>query len=255
MNAAGGGRARRSGFGPGTFGWLLAAGCLCAGFILLGNWQLRRLSWKLQLIHDVNTRVHAAPRPAPGPARWPQVRAGHLQYLHVRLEGRFLPAAPTLVHGTSADGYGYWVMAPFQTAAGFTVLVNRGYAPPGFGDAAGAARLAPPAGTATLTGLLRLSEPGGGFLRRNRPTAGQWYSRDVAAIGQARGLDAATLAPYFVDADAAPAAPGPWPAPGLTKLTFRNPHLGYALTWYGMAAAVAAGVGFAAYRARRIRRP
>jgi surfeit locus 1 family protein len=51
-----------------------------------------------------------------------------------------------------------------------------------------------------LTGLLRIGEPGGGFLRRNDPANDRWYSRDVQALAAARGLRDA--APFFVDAKA-----------------------------------------------------
>ena len=44
-----------------------------------------------------------------------------------------------------------------------------------------------------------MTEPGGGFLRRNDPAAGRWHSRDVRAIAAARGLD--EVAPYFIDAE------------------------------------------------------
>lgn len=215
---------------------------LSVGFVLLGNWQVRRLHWKLGLIHDVATRVHAPPVAAPGPAQWKEAASGRLDYLHVRLHGHFLGAAPTLVHGTSALGYGYWVMAPLRTDRGFIVMVNRGYVPadlpgtPAFGQGAS------PTGEVTLTGLLRPDEPGGGLLRRNRPSAGQWYSRDLAAIAATRGLAANEVAPYFVDADA-DSATGHWPAAGLTPIHFPNHHLGYAITWYLMAlGAMAAAV-------------
>ena len=85
----------------GRLAWLTLAAGLTLGFILLGNWQVHRLGWKLKLIHDVATRVHAAPVATPGPAMWPRIRNGHLQYLHVRLQGRFLADRTTLVHGTS----------------------------------------------------------------------------------------------------------------------------------------------------------
>jgi surfeit locus 1 family protein len=54
----------------------------------------------------------------------------------------------------------------------------------------------------TIGGLLRISEPHGGFLRSNDPAADRWFSRDVQAIATARGL--ANVAPYFIDAEAAP---------------------------------------------------
>src|SRR3546814_12551770 len=60
----------------------------------------------------------------------------------------------------------------------------------------------------TVTGLLRVTEPGGAFLRSNDPVADRWFSRDVAGIAKARGLG--RTAPYFVDADASP-NPGGYP--------------------------------------------
>ncbi|MCA3579738.1 MAG: SURF1 family protein, partial [Bradyrhizobium sp.] len=84
----------------------------------------------------------------------------------------------------------------------------------------------------SVTGLLRMSEPKGGFLRSNDPAAGRWYSRDVAAIAATRGLS--QVAPYFIDADATP-NPGGTPLGGLTIVRFPNNHLIYALTWFALA--------------------
>jgi surfeit locus 1 family protein len=84
-----------------------------------------------------------------------------------------------------------------------------------------------------ITGLLRPSEPDGRFLRTNQPQAERWYSRDVAAIADRRGLG--PVAPFFIDADAA-ANPGGFPIGGMTVVSFRNAHLVYALTWFGLAA-------------------
>jgi surfeit locus 1 family protein len=235
--------------------WLVLAAVAMAGFIGLGNWQVRRLHWKLGLIHDVATRVHASPVPAPGPAQWPRVAAGHLKYLHVRLHGHYLAGTQTLVHGTSRLGYGFWVMTPLRTDRGFDVLVNRGYVPARLPGTQAFDRAAPPTGEVTVTGLLRPSEPGGGFMRRNRPQAGQWYSRDVVAMAAAKGLPVSRVAPYFVDADApAGAAHSRWPAAGMTVIHFPNHHLGYAVTWYLMALGCAVGIGIGLREAWRTRR-
>lgn len=237
--------------------WMLLAAALFTAFILLGNWQVRRLHWKLNLIHDVATRVHAPPVGAPGPMQWPRIARGQQQYLHVRLHGRFLDGAQTLVHGTSTQGYGFWVIAPLRTDRGFIVLINRGYVSADLPGTPAYVQMQPPTGEVSLTGLLRFSEPGGGFLRPNRPAQGQWYSRDVPAMASARGLPAAEVAPYFVDADAGP--PGPsgsttWPHAGLTVTHFPNNHLGYLITWYLLALGVlvaACYVGREEYRLRR----
>jgi surfeit locus 1 family protein len=83
---------------------------------------------------------------------------------------------------------------------------------------------------------MRMSEPGGGFLRKNDPANGQWYSRDVAAIAQAQGLS--RPAPYFIDQGVPASNPAYVRAeagtevlrPGMTVIRFPNSHLVYALT-------------------------
>lgn len=201
---------------------------LAAGFVALGIWQVERRAWKHALIDAVETRSTAAPvaAPAPGVA----VSADSDAYRRVRVTGRFLHDRETLVRAVSDLGSGYWVVTPLDTGR-FTVLVNRGFVPP---DRREAARRAAGnvAGPVTVTGLLRVTEPGGGFLRSNDAAADNWYSRDVAAIAAARGLSNA--APYFIDANAAP-NPGGWPRGGLTVLRFSDNHLGYALTWFALA--------------------
>jgi surfeit locus 1 family protein len=41
----------------------------------------------------------------------------------------------------------------------------------------------------------------------------------------------------LLEADATP-KPGGWPQGGQTQVTFRNEHMQYALTWFGLAAAL-----------------
>lgn len=251
---------RQPGRSPATLVVLaLLAVAAFAGLFALGTWQLERREWKHALIQRVEQRVHAAPVDAPGPQRWPRITAQSDEYRHVRLHGRFLHDRETLVQAVTAYGSGYWVLTPLLQSDGSIVLVNRGFVPQDRRDPATRVDNQP-AGNVAVTGLLRISEPKGGFLRSNDPAAGQWYSRDVAAIAAARGLDAARVAPYFVDADAppgaAPQAPPSWPLGGLTVIRFPDNHLVYALTWYGLALMVAAAawyVGREEYRLRRAR--
>src|SRR5699024_1428426 len=111
--------------------WMVLAVVFFAGFVWLGTWQVYRYHLKLRISHAMQTRVHAAPVPAPGPGTWARIAEGELGYLHVRLRGHYLPDAQTLVHGASKDGYGFWVMVPLKTDRGFIVMVNRGYIPSG----------------------------------------------------------------------------------------------------------------------------
>lgn len=224
----------RSAFVLGLVGAVLLA--LFAAFLALGAWQVQRLGWKRDLIQRVDSRVHAEPGDPPAPAQWPGVNAARDEYRHVRLRGRWLPGADTRVQAVTDLGPGFWLLSPLRTDAGYTVLVNRGYVP----DARTAQSVPAPPGEAVVAGLLRLSEPGGGFLRDNQPGQDRWFSRDVAAIAAARKLDGA-VAPYFVDAERAAPLPGDlrtapqWPVGGLTVIKFPDNHLQYALTWFVLA--------------------
>lgn len=223
---------------------------LCAAFTvvfgLLGAWQIQRRAWKLDLIARVEQRLHAEPTPAPGPEAWPAISRDDA-YLRVRLAGVFDHRQETLVQAVTEKGPGFWVLTPLRTDRGFTVLVNRGFVPPE--RKAATARTAP-VGPVSIVGLLRVTEPHGGFLRQNQPGQGRWYSRDVQAIAAVHHLSG--VAPYFVDADAAP-NPGGWPLGGLTIVRFPNSHLIYALTWFGLALLTSGAGLYVARDARRNR--
>lgn len=245
----------------------LAGAGLFVLFAALGWWQAERRVWKLALIERVEQRLHAAPAALPPRSQWPQASAADHEYLSVQVQGRWLTAKTVLTQATTELGAGWWVLTPLTLADGGQVLVNRGFIPdtlraqwPARDPLARQAEGAP----AQVTGLLRMSEPGGGFLRRNAPAEGRWHSRDVAAIAQAQGLGDA--APFFIDAGipgtrpaAAPAAgsDGPWPRQGLTVVQFHNSHLVYVFTWWGLAAMVlGAAVLVARYELRvRARQP
>ncbi|NVP54923.1 SURF1 family protein [Rhizobium rhizolycopersici] len=229
---------------------LLFAGAmllLTVAFVALGAWQVQRLFWKLDLIARVDARVHAQPVPVPPPARWAGFDGKDEEYRRVTAEGTFDHDKEVLVQAVTDLGAGFWVVTPLRQADGTTILINRGFVPAGRRDASSRAEGEVP-GIVRVTGLLRLTESGGAFLRANDPTAGRWYSRDVDAIAAAARLS--TVAPYFIDADAT-ANPGGLPIGGLTVVRFRNSHLVYALTWFTMAALSVAAAVFLLRQRRR----
>ncbi|MBQ5940535.1 SURF1 family protein [Massilia sp. AB1] len=221
-------------------------------FAGLGTWQVLRLQWKLGLIARVNARVHAAPVAAPPAAQWAQVTKDSHEYRRVQLSGHYLYEFTTPVQALSSLGAGFWLLTPMCTAEGQLVFINRGFIPAAENRAgryparrAGPNPCAAPGQTVNVTGLLRINEPGGGFLRDNDPAGNRWYSRDVAAIGAARRL--ANVAPYFVDAakDQDPKGAPERAVGGLTVISFQNNHLVYALTWYALALMVAGALWWA----------
>lgn len=222
---------------------IVSAALASVGFLALAGWQVQRLSWKLDLIERVEQRLKAAPV-AP-PAVTAEVTKAD-EYRRLRLRGQFEPRE-VLVQATTALGGGHWVIAPLRLDDGSTILVNRGFVPP---EQRAPEQHAAPAGPVELVGLLRLTETGGGPLRKNEPAQGRWYSRDVAGIAAQLALTG-PVAPYFVDESADPAQPLRYPRPGLTVVHFANNHAVYAATWLALAAMAAAAAGYLVREERR----
>jgi surfeit locus 1 family protein len=211
---------------------------LTAVFTGLGTWQVQRLFWKLDLIARVEARIHATPVPPPAPAEWGAISTGKDEYRRVTASGTLEHGKSVLVQAVTERGAGFWLLTPLHLSDSSTILVNRGFLPANHRDSAARAASEIIAGPVTVTGLLRITEPDGAFLRSNDPANDRWYSRDVSAIVLAKGLGP-SVAPYFIDADATP-TPGGFPVGGLTVINFRNSHLVYALTWYALAIMTAA---------------
>ncbi|WP_283193003.1 SURF1 family protein [Rhizobium sp. AN80A] len=207
---------------------------MCAVFAL-GVWQLERRAWKLDLIARIDQRINAEPTAAPARAEWEGITKENDEYRRVTAEGTLQSDKESLVYSATELGAGYWVIAPLTLADGTSVMINRGFVPTNKRDVNSRSdgRIS---GPIKITGLLRLNEPGGTFIRSNDPANDRWYSRDVDAMAAKRGV--ADIAPYFIDADAT-ANPGGLPVGGLTQVSFPNNHLQYALTWFALAAMLA----------------
>lgn len=225
---------------PGVFA--LAGAALLVG---LGIWQLQRLQWKEALIARVESRIHSAPVPAPGPDMWRPFDVERFDYRPVEAKGRFLHDKEIHVFAAlsepkgPAGGVGYRVMTPLETAGGWYLFVNRGFVPADRKDPATRAQGQIP-GEVTVTGLVRPAEPAGIFTPGKDVAANVWFNRDPAEMAAAVGLPAERVAPYTVDAAFDPALPGGLPQGGETVVSFPNNHLQYALTWFGLAIALVA---------------
>ena len=228
----------------------LLAACALLLIVLfagLGTWQVYRLQWKLDLIARVDARVHAAPVALPPAVRWAGISAESDEYRRVKLSGHYLYDLTTPVQALTEQGSGYWLLTPLCTDDGQIIIVNRGFIPSDLGAPTRyTARKAGPAPCAaatsaatsaatTVTGLLRIGEQGGAFVRNNDPAANRWFVRDIRAIAAARGVPQA--APFFIDAAANqnPSDSPDRPIGGLTVVNFPNSHLVYAITWYALA--------------------
>lgn len=216
----------------------IAGIALFFAFISLGTWQVQRRAWKLDLIERVNERVHSQPVAVPAQAAWPTVQPDTHEYLAVQAQGQLMEGRSVLTQAVTELGAGFWLLTPLRQADGTQLLVNRGYVPTeqrkAWVERIAAAPQDAAGATTQVIGLLRFSEPRGGFMRDNAPGEDRWHSRDVHAIAQAKGLTQA--APFFVDQGIPGQVTGAdWPRAGLTVIQFTNTHAVYALTWYGLA--------------------
>jgi surfeit locus 1 family protein len=228
--------------------WTMIAFALLLG---LGEWQLERLAWKEDLIAQMSARVGAPPSALPGEAAWAKLRPQDYEYRRARAHGVYDAHAQAYVFqalGTPKGRYGgpgYLVMTPLRLDDGSIVLVNRGFVPQDRRDEPAVQEAA--ASPVDVVGLMRSSEARTLFTPADDPARGQWFTRDPAAIGMAFGLQ--RVAPFTIDADAG--APGELPQGGETILSVPNNHLSYALTWFGLAAALIGVFGvFAAGKLR-----
>jgi surfeit locus 1 family protein len=206
-----------------TFACAILFALLCG----LGVWQLERLQWKLALIAQVNSHMAAAPVPLEAILA---MRTDDAQYRKVTLTGQFDHAREAYVFTTDGGAAVYHVLTPFITTAG-TLLVDRGEVPKEKLDPATRAQ-GNVGGEQTITGVWRVPDARGFFTPPPDLAHRVWYSRDMAGIAAADHLH--LIAPELVEADGAP-NPGGWPRGGRTVVEFRNQHLSYAVTWFGLA--------------------
>lgn len=231
-----------------TFPALLAV-CAFAMLVSLGNWQLRRLAWKEDLIALVAERPVQPVQPLPSATEWAALDVADGEYRPYRLTGRFRHDKEALVFTSLPDpkgrfgGPGFWIVTPFTLSAGGTVLVNRGFAPQGqeLPEARGEALSE---AVKSVVGLMRADEKRGLFTPRDRPEENIFYARNVPDLSAAKGLSD-PVAPFTVDLVGSETPARGLPQAGETRMTFTNNHLQYAITWYGLAVALLAV--FAAY--------
>ena len=217
-------------------GLTIATAISLAILIGLGSWQLQRLHWKEALLGRV-AALQAAPATS-GEAALERMSAGaDLDFARVRLVCPGLASAPYLELFSVRDGKaGSRLISACRAASGRyqSILVDRGFVRD---DVSARPRvnvsdLAP----VEVVGVLRVPEPGNRFSPANDAAGNRWYVRDVAAMAQALKVDAP--APLFLMAETS--SNPDWPAldPAPLPAEISNRHLEYALTWFGLAAAL-----------------
>ena len=196
---------------------LLTASVALALLLWLGVWQVQRLAWKNQLIANFDTTK-------------------------VTLTGQFVDQVPLRMLSSHEGGPAWQLLQKFDSQDGRTILVSRGKLPQ---TAAMPANIKT---TVTITGHTQKHDKGRGFFDvDNNPAENLWYHWDLDAMTGSTSHNGEVL--HLI-----PGSPG---TEGLfvdaPKSELRNNHLGYAITWFGLAAVLLVMTGLFVWRIVRTR--
>ena len=206
--------------------------CLAGLSVLLalGFWQLDRLAWKEGLLARIDARMVGAAVPLPAGA----LDLEDWEYRRVVASGRFDHAREVPVFNVGPQGgAGFDLYAPLKSDGGAPALwVNRGWV----GESVyrdNPEAVARPAGAVTLEGVVRGARRPGPFTPENDPAADLWFFPELAAMDQARGIEARVFVVHALPE----AGAARWPRASMPGVSIRNDHLSYAITWFALAGA------------------
>lgn len=209
----------------------------------LGTWQVQRRREKMEIIKLLEDRLNAEPRELPKDLK----QLKDLEYYKFTVKGKFDHSKEIIMQprtrldqdkppggliGGRNQFNGAWVITPFKLSdRHYSILVNRGWIPKTRIDQ-NRRKESLIEDEITLTGILRLTEKRSQFSMKNRPEQELWNYRDVELMAFTRDS-----APVFLDAVKEPNSNNQsksMPIGGQTKITLRNEHLNYIITWYSL---------------------
>jgi len=238
---------------------LLSVFTLAVLFLLvsLGNWQWQRKVWKEGVIGQLKIAAMNEPLPvdllkprddgtgfgvrATGSASRGRsgTRIALAKYTPVTITGRFHHDQEAYVFWTRGVAVGYLVFTPMTTESGLRIFVNRGFVPTKLKSPETRAE-GQTKGLVSVKGvLIRRFNKTGLFTPQADLTSRTWYAilpKEMAVVvAEKSGLSVLTT--YTIEANEA-ANPGGWPkgrsiAQRISDIP--NRHLGYAVTWWGLA--------------------
>ena len=196
--------------------------------LALGSWQLQRLSWKTDLIAELETAATAPPirLEEVGPPQQNRFR-------RVQLVGRFDHGAEIFLTGRTYEGNaGFHVVTPFIDTSGMQILVNRGWVSEEYRPQEKRVFSLTP-GETELQAIIRLPQKRGYFVPENDPQKGFWFTLIPAEIATFLGREAVQTG-YYADAVRVGEVIT-LPIAARVRIDLPNAHLNYALTWFGLA--------------------
>ena len=213
----------------------ILAVALLGVLLALGVWQVQRMQWKEGLIDGAEAAAGLPPLPLAE-----ALKVDNPEFRRVILTCRGLGAAPyvELQSIENSDAGVRLVSACRPEGMEETLLVDRGFVPADI--SAGPTVNADDTMPVVITGVLRRA-PAPSALTPP-PAQGRFYGRDAEAMARALKVEG-PISPFTVFATTS--TNPDWAAlrPSAPPAAFTNNHLGYALTWFGLAVALIAFYG------------
>lgn len=229
-------------------GLTIATAIALALLIGLGSWQLQRLKWKQELLANIAASEASPARPIE-PVLNALANGHNVDFIRVEVTCRGLARAPAIeLYALKGGEIGSRLISscPVLTALYRSILVDRGFVP----DTVTSRPLPDPQITdpVEIVGVLRMPERGNFMTPPNTPK--RWYLHNAQAMGKALNTTQ-PVAPVFLMAETSSnpdfKALEPTPFP----VDIPNRHLEYALTWFGLAGALAGVYGAAVFKRMR----
>ncbi len=224
----------------GPVGFMLLAIVSAAALCCLGIWQVQRFGWKKALIAERKSAYSSSPADLVATGAKPP------EWRRVRLTGQFDHAKSLVVGLRSWRGGPHWrLVTAFRRTEGGWILVDRGWAPRDWRGAV----LDRPEGTVTVEGIVRYPPAPGPFTPLAPPNGYEWTDIQPSPMAARLNVSGRVEREFWVAASPSSGHRG-YPVADSALVLPRNNHLGYALTWFGLAASV---LGVAGLYWRRFR--
>ncbi|GAA5853466.1 hypothetical protein JCM5353_001797 [Sporobolomyces roseus] len=218
--------------------FLLLVGLMPIFTFGLGAWQIKRLQWKVDLIEQLDKKLHQ--EPVGLPARIDPAAIPEFAWRKVYVTGVYDHEHSLVIGPKTRDGQiGYHVVTPLKRGDGKdTIMVNRGFVKREVVNAKDR-----PAGLTNekveITGMLRDQEPPNAFTPVNDPSREQWVFANIAEMAKHTGSEPVLVDEIYTD------NPGKAeiylrqgiPVGRNASIELRNMHATYAATWFSLSLA------------------
>ena len=200
----------------------------------LGIWQIQRLEWKEAILADIDARITAAPVALPVQ---PDPQAD--RYLPVSVTGQLQDPASRVLVSQKQVGAGYRIIRPMDVE-GRRIMVDLGFLP---------IQSPTPANTAdpvTVQGNLHWPDEVDSYTPAPDLGADIWFARDLPRMADHLGTEPVLVVARATSLPDSALSPLPVDTSGIP-----NDHLGYAVTWFGLAIVWVVMTGFFLWRIRK----